>query len=107
MNDDAVPDPVRSRDDRVLRLALIWNGQVVDEGMIYRALPNFQDWFYTDVFFYHASTIGALGGGSGTLDLGLGSLAAADDIDLSGINDEIDAHSGFANLIEWNGVSGA
>ena len=31
------------------------------------------------------ATIGSLGGGSGTLDLGLGSLAAADDLNLSGI----------------------
>ncbi|MBK6658036.1 MAG: autotransporter-associated beta strand repeat-containing protein [Proteobacteria bacterium] len=33
-----------------------------------------------------AATIGSLGGGGGTLDLGLGSLAASDDVDLTGIS---------------------
>ncbi|OYW38977.1 MAG: hypothetical protein B7Z42_07115 [Brevundimonas sp. 12-68-7] len=41
-----------------IKAMLARHGHVVDEGMVYRALPNFQDWFYTDVFSYHASTIG-------------------------------------------------
>ena len=43
---------------RQIKAMLARHGHVVDEGMVYRALPNFQDWFYTDVFSYHASTIG-------------------------------------------------
>ena len=50
--------------------------------------------------------IGALGGGSGTLDLGLGSLAAADDIDLSGITVVL-AASGTGNQTLSAGTDGS
>ena len=52
------------------------------------------------------ATIGSLGGGSGTLDLGLGSLAAADDLDLSGITVVV-AASGSANQTLRAGTDGS
>ena len=54
----------------------------------------------------HNATIGALGGGSGTLDLGLGSLAAADDLDLSGMTVVL-AASGAANQTLRAGTDGS
>ncbi len=41
-----------------IRAMLARHGHEIDEGMVYRSLPDFQQWFYTDVFSYHASTIG-------------------------------------------------
>nr|WP_314433976.1 hypothetical protein [uncultured Brevundimonas sp.] len=35
------------------------HGHEVEMGMVYRALPNFHDWFYSHLFAYHASAIGA------------------------------------------------
>lgn len=40
-----------------IRKMLARHGHDIDEGRVYRTLPDFHHWFYRDVFSYHASTI--------------------------------------------------
>ena len=46
-----------SQNVKRLRRALEINGHTIDEGQAYLLLPEFYEWFHTNIFAYHSSTI--------------------------------------------------
>lgn len=46
-----------SQNVKHLRQVLNANGHTIDEGQTYLVLPEFYEWFHTNIFAYHSSTI--------------------------------------------------